>query len=153
MKKKTHGPVEKTPESDARRESRLKKLENTATFGLLLVAAGMAGPFFNLTVTPSPVFKWIFAAGAVIFSVARLCNVADPADSLRMRRLRRLEFWSGMAFCIASGLWFYNDHRFGAFGGSLAVIQPTVVFALAGSAIQIVAAWLIHSATKKEETK
>ena len=150
-KKRSVQPVQLSPEEMSRRESRLKKIEATATFGLLLVCAGMAGPFFNLLVTPSPVFMWIFAAGAVIFTVARLCNVADPADSLRLRRLRRLEFWAGMALCIASGLWFYNYKRFGDFGGTLAVIRPTVVFALAGAAIQVIAAWLIYSAQKKEK--
>lgn len=151
MKKKPSvSPATLSPAEQARREARLKKIENCATFGLILVCVGMAGPLFNLLTAPSPVFMWIFAAGALIFTIARLVNVADPADSLRLRRLRRLEFWAGMAFCIASGMWFYNSRRLGQFGGSLAVIRPTVVFALAGAAIQVIAAWLIYSAKKKE---
>lgn len=130
--------------------ARLRQMENTATFGLLLVAVGMAGPFFNLTVTPAPWFMWVFAAGALVFTVARLVGAADTSGSLRMRRLRRLEFWAGMAFCVASGMWFFNWHRMGSFAGSLAIIRPTVVFALAGAAIQVIAAWLIHSCQIKE---
>ncbi|MDE7159641.1 MAG: hypothetical protein K2O24_02165 [Muribaculaceae bacterium] len=152
-KRRSAQPATLTPEESARRESRLKKIENTATFGLLLVCVGMAAPLFNLMNVPSPIFMWIFAAGALIFTVARLCNVADPADTLRIRRLRRLEFWAGMAFCIASGLWFYNYQRLGSFGGSLAVIRPTVVFVIAGAAIQVIAAWLIHSARNKQSSQ
>ncbi len=138
------------PLPSPKREKRLKRIENIATFGLLIVAVSLAGPFFNLAVAPAPVYKWIYAAGAVIYTIARLAGVADPADSLRLRRLRRLEFWAGMAFCIASGLWFYNSSRLGAFAGSLGVIQPTVVFTLVGATIQIIAAWLIYAAQKKE---
>ncbi len=129
-----------------------KYIENCATFGLLLICAGMAGPLLNMLTATPPLYMWIYAAGALIFTVARLVGAADRTGSLRMRRLRRLEFWAGMAFCIASGLWFYNSQRLGAYGGSLAIIRPTVVFTLAGAAIQVIASWLIYSQRKKEET-
>ncbi len=150
MAKRDNKAAQRPTAYSPKREKRLKRIENIATFGLIIVAVSLAGPFFNLTAAPAPLYKWLYAAGAVIYTVARLCNVADPADSLRLRRLRRLEFWAGMAFCIGSGMWFYNSSRLGHFAGSLGTIQPTVVFTLVGATIQIIAAWLIYSTQKKE---
>ena len=131
-------------------------MESTATFGLLLVAAGMLIPFVTLSngnlewVTAS---KWIYTAGALIFTVARVVNVNDPRDSLRLRRLRRLEFWAGMAFCVAAFFWFYNEAKFAdmMYVGPLAILRDTVLFSLAGAAIQVVASWMISFRQKKEE--
>ena len=84
-------------------ESRRKKMEGTATFGLLMVALAMLCPFMSAANDGfdwMQVYKWIYAAGALIYTFARLVSVNDPLHSLRHRRLRRLEFWAGMALCI-----------------------------------------------------
>lgn len=140
-------------------EGRRRKMEAVATFGLILVAAAMFAPFASFNSTGGGidwlnVGKWIYAAGALIFTFARLVNVSDPADSLRLRRLRRLEFWAGMAFCVGAFFWFYNENKFGGnlFVGPLAIVRDTVLFSLAGAFIQVIASWMIAFRRKKENS-
>lgn len=139
--------------SPAAIERRRRKAEGTATAGMLLLAAALVVPFAQLDDTSVlSVCKWFYAAGALIFTVARVTNVSDPRESLRLRRLRRLEFWAGMAFCIGAFLWFYNEHKFGAypFVGSLTIIRDTILFSLVGALIQLIASWMIYFRQKKE---
>ncbi len=137
-------------------ENRRKKMEAIATFGLILVAAAMFAPFASFGSVGKfdwlSIGKWIYAAGALIFTFARLVNVSDPKESLRLRRLRRLEFWAGMAFCIGAFFWFYNENKFGntLFVGPLAIVRDTVLFSLAGAFIQVIASWMIAYRQKKE---
>lgn len=135
----------------ARKQVLRRRCENMATFGLLLVCVAMVGPFAT---SASPdwlnVFCWIYAAGALVYTVARMFDVSDPAESLRLRRLRRMEFWAGLSFCIASGFWFYNTGRLGAHAGVLALLRNTVLFTIVGAALQTIASWLIVSRMKKE---
>lgn len=131
-------------------------MEGTAAFGLILVAAGLLGPFTNLdNITLLRIFKWIYSAGALIFTLARIAGSTDPSESLRLRRLRRLEFWAGVAFCIGAFFWFYNEDHY-AFTlnlgvGAFACIQETVYFTLAGGVIQIVAAVALTMRMNKEQ--
>ena len=133
-----------------------KAIESSATFGLILVAAGMLGPFADLA-NPGwvRVFKWIYASGALIFTIARIVGSTDPQESLRVRRLRRLEFWAGVAFCIGVFFWFYNENRYAGYlemgFGTLACVRDTIYFTLAGAIIQIVAAFSITRRLKKEQ--
>lgn len=130
-------------------ERRRKAFEGTATFGLLLLAVGLVAPFTNLqNGAMMSVFKWIFGAGAVIYTVARIAGGSDPDASLRMRRLHRMEIWAGIAFCVATFFWFYNTARMP--GLTLGMMRDTVVFTLAGAVIQIVAAWMMTSQRRKE---
>lgn len=143
---------------DAALNRRRKAVEATATFGLLLVAIGLVAPFTSLeNVEMLSVFKWIFAPGALIFTIARMVNVNDPSDSLRIKRLRRLEFWAGIAFCISAFFWFYNDYKYvstvpGAiqFVGPLKVLHETILFSLVGALIQVIASFMIGRRMKKE---
>ena len=142
--------------TSAERESRRKKMEGVATFGLLLVAVAMLGPFMagvGETFRWMNIFKWIYAAGALIYTFARLVSVNDPEDSLRLRRLRRLEFWAGMAFCIGAFFWFYNEQKYADFPfvGPLTVLKDVVAFSLAGAVIQVVASWMIGFRQQKEQ--
>ncbi len=133
-------------------EKRRKMVESTATFGLLLVCVALVSPFAGVgNMHILSVFKWIYAAGALIYVVARVVNVNDPADSLRLRRLRRLEFWAGVAFMLAAAFWFYEEQHLGPYAGPLAVMRNTIMFTLAGAAIQVIASWMIVSRTKKEQ--
>lgn len=129
-----------------------RKVEATSTMGLILLAVGLVGPFANLdNTTLTEVLKWVFTAGALIYTVARMVNVNDPGDSVRLRRLRRMEMWAGFAFCVAAFFWFYNSHRFAGFSFSAAVMNDTIMFTLAGALIQIIASWMISFRMKKEK--
>lgn len=144
--------AEKAKKTGYALEKRRKLVENTATFGLLLICASLVAPF----TVDDPfgwlrIFKWIYAAGALIFVVARVVDVNDPQDSVRLRRLRRMEFWAGVAFVLGAALWFYSETRLGEYAGPLAVMKDTIMFTLAGALIQIIASWLIVSRTKKEQ--
>lgn len=133
-------------------EKRLQAAENCATFGLILVCVGLISPFFSGSFTwVMAVSKWIYLAGALIYMGARVAGViADRNASVRVRRLRRMEGWAGVCFCIGTFFWLFNDYRFGNLGFGLKVIGDTVTFTLAGAIIQIIASWLLASALRKE---
>lgn len=144
---------DRSQKDSAKLERRRKTLEATATFGLILVAVGLVGPFTNLTDTHYlSIFKWIYAPGALIFTIARMAGTTDPVGSMRMRRLRRMEFWAGIAFCIAAFFWFYNEAKPIDNQGSWSILRETVVFSLVGALIQIIASWMIVYRAKKELT-
>lgn len=140
-------------------------LESTATFGLLLLVVSLAAPFASSfadggilgMIRSISIFKWIFAAGALIFTIARMAGSTDRSESLRLRRLRRLEFWAGVAFCVAAFFWFYNCRRFGVdtaiypSAGPLAIMRDTIMFSLVGALIQVIASWMIYYRARKEE--
>lgn len=142
---------EDTPELRASRRSKRRICENVATVGLLMVCVAMLGPFL-LGAQPMvmKVFCWIYAAGALVYTVARMIDVSDPRESVRLRRMRRMEFWAGIAFCIASGFWFYTTQRLGDQAGVLALMRNTVLFTIVGAALQTIASWMIVSRMKKE---
>lgn len=129
-----------------------KYAESSATFGLILVAASLIVPFAGVS-SPlwTEVAKWVYVCGALIFTIARVVCVISCRASFRIRRLRRLEAWAGIAFCVGAFFWFYNEVRFGkGFGLSLAVLRETIMFTLAGAMIQVIAVWLIYYREKKE---
>lgn len=135
-------------------EKRRKLIESTATFGLILICVALIAPFAGTSdLEMLKTFKWIYCAGALIYVVARVVNAMDPSDSLRMRRLRRLEFWAGVAFIAGGAFWFYQEGHLGEYAGVLAVMRDTIMFTLAGALIQIIASWLIVSQAKKESRK
>ena len=128
-------------------------MEATATFGLILICVALVAPFTSpANVEYLKVFKWIYGSGALIYLVARVVDITDPKDSPRLKRLRRMEFWAGVAFGLATAFWFMGEHRFhnDPYVGALAVLQNTIMFTLIGALIQIIASWMIYSQTKKE---
>lgn len=132
-------------------EKRRKYVETAASIGLILVLLAMMAPFFGWIGSPISWGRWVYAAGALIYTVARVIDVNAPGDSLRLRRLRRLEFWAGMCFIIGGAFWFYKLAYYSGFdSGVLAVMRQTVAFTMAGAVIQIVASWMIASCMKKE---
>ena len=136
----------------AKLEARRKYVEIAAAIGLLLVLFAMMAPFFEGLIGRSMMWaKWVYASGALIYTCARVVNVNAPGDSLRLRRLRRLEFWAGICFIVGAAFWFYKLQYFsGLFVGPLAVMRQTVAFTMAGAVIQIVASWMIAFRMKKE---
>ena len=140
----------------ASNEKKRKAVESTATFGLILVALGLAAPFTDLTnFEYLRIFKWIYGAGAFIFTIARIVGANDPADSRRVKRLRRIECWAGIALCIAAFFWFYNESRFAHVlllgNGIMACLRETIVFSLVGALIQVMASWMIYYRKNKED--
>ena len=134
-------------------EKRRKQVESTATFGLILICVALVGPFTSPgNIDYLNFFRWIYGAGTVIYLVARLVDITDPKDSPRLKRLRRMDFWAGISFGLATAFWFIGQHKYhnDPYIGPLAVLQNTIMFTLVGALIQIVASWLIYSQTKKE---
>lgn len=144
--------MDKETNSGLALKKRRKLVESTATFGIILIALALLAPLSSMNQEFFGYFKWVFAAGAIIYTTARTVNVSDPDESKRLRRLRRLEFWGGIAFIIAAAFWFYNESRLASvpYVGPLAIMKDTITFALVGAVLQIVASWLIYSQAKKE---
>lgn len=135
-------------------ERRRRFVEYAASLGLLLVFVAMIAPFFGSPHLGNPISwaKWVYAAGALTYTVARVVDVNAPGDSLRLHRLRRMEFWAGMCFIIGGAFWFYKLSYYSGFdSGVLAVMRQTVAFTMAGAVIQIVASWMIAARMKKEQ--
>ena len=134
-------------------EKRRKQVEGTATFGLILICVALVAPFTNPTdMEWVSIFRWIYGAGALIYLIARLVDVSDPEESVRLKRLRRMEFWAGISFGIATFFWFYTQYHIGTITsvGVLAILKNTIMFTLVGAVIQIIASWLIYSQSKKD---
>ena len=136
----------------AKLEAKRKYVEIASAIGLLLVLFAMMAPFFEGLIGRSMMWaKWVYASGALVYTCARVVDVNAPGDSLRLRRLRRLEFWAGVCFIVGAAFWFYKLQYFsGLFTGPLAVMRQTVAFTMAGAVIQIVASWMIAFRMKKE---
>ena len=161
MKKRNNKKSATTADS-AGLAARRKKMEALATFGLILIAVALLAPFASFLsggsgmVQPGEfswisVYKWVYAAGALIFTAARIVNVNDPKDSMRVRRLRRMEFWAGMAFCIGAFFWFYNTQKLsGMIYGQMALLHYTVLFSLVGAMLQVISSFMIAWRQKKE---
>lgn len=151
MKKKPTGETA-VVERDPRREKLRRSMEGVATFGLLLVCAGLVAPFATGGQSVWLVaFKWIFAAGALIYTVARVVGSLGRDESFRVRRLRRMEVWAGIAFCIAAFFWFFNTRRFDGIMLTFRMLNETILFTLVGALIQIVSSWMLSSALRKEK--
>lgn len=136
----------------AKLEQRRKYVEIVASVGLLLVLLAMMAPFLSGVIGHSMMWaKWVYASGALVYTCARVVDVNAAGDSLRLRRLRRLEFWAGMCFIVGAAFWFYKVQYYsGFFAGPLAVMRQTVAFTMAGAVIQIVASWMIAARVRKE---
>ena len=149
---KNNDKTDKPAKTPAQIESLRRKVETTATFGMLMVAVGIALPFIDFSSEIwSEVGRWVYVVGAVIYTIARMVKIEDPADTMRIRRLIRLEFWAGVAFLIGAGLWFYKAVKFAgiAQAASLVIMKDTVLFTLVGAAIQLIASWMIYYARKR----
>ncbi len=152
MKNKKQNNASGAVRTPAQIESLRRKVESTATFGLLMIAVGLALPFIDLfSDVWGEIGRWVYVVGAVIYVIARMVKITDPADTMRIRRLLRLEFWAGVAFLIGAGLWFYKAIKFGDMlpGTGLVILKDTVLFTLVGAAIQLIASWMIYFQRKK----
>lgn len=131
---------------------RRRYFEWGATFGLLLICVSLIVPFFN----PDDIsfisgFKWVYSAGALVYFAARVMTVNVKGESVRLRRLRRMEAWAGIAFIIGASFWFYSEAHLGNYAGMLAILRQTILFTLVGAVIQIIASWMIVAQQSKEK--
>jgi Ni,Fe-hydrogenase I cytochrome b subunit len=81
-----------------------------ANLGLLAIAAGTVLPLiYGINGNPfeNDLFKYIYAAGAVLLIVARLFT-PYKGNNLRVKRLHRIETWSAIFFCVAVFFMFYS---------------------------------------------
>lgn len=135
---------------------RRKLVETLAAIGMIVIAASMLVTLLNLTnETMVSVCKYFFTAGSLIFTAARSVNISPKGESLRLRRMRRMEFWSGVSFLAAAFFWFYNSTQTVSVNNlavTVSMLRETIVFTIAGAAIQVIASWLIYYREKKELT-
>ena len=98
------------------------------SLGLLLIAVAIVIPILSGGFPESPLYKWLFTAGAVITLVASLFLRSASEASLRERRWKRIEAWSGIFFAVAAFfMWFPG-----------ATARDWLAFTLAGAVIRII---------------
>lgn len=106
------------------------------TAGLLLIMAGVLLPILGKA---PGLYRWIYAAGAVLSLAGRLC-VKVPANApLRVKRLMRIETWSSIFFCAAAAFMFWPG----------AGNSDWLAFTLAGGAILIYTSIMIPRAARQ----
>ena len=87
-------------------------------------------------------FRYLYAAGAVMVVVGRLFSPYTGKHT-RMKRLRRMESWSSIIFCVAAFFLFYDN------GNN----RDWLAFTMAGAAVQIIATILMTRVAAKELKK
>lgn len=146
---------DKTPsvpsaEKQAKDRALRAKAEGCSTFGLLLLAVGLVAPLAGAGHSAWLVaFKWIFAAGALIYTAARICGAWPKGEPFRVRRIRRMQVWAGLCFCVAAFFWFWNTRSFDGVMLTFRMLNETIIFTMAGALIQIVSSWMLTSSLKK----
>ncbi|MDE6802504.1 MAG: hypothetical protein K2J06_07035 [Muribaculaceae bacterium] len=87
-------------------------------------------------------FRYLYAAGAVMVVVGRLFSHYTGKHT-RMKRLRRMESWSSIIFCVAAFFLFYDK------GNN----RDWLAFTMAGAAVQVIATILMTRVASKELKK
>ena len=145
---KSQNSISGTPRTRKRR-----LVDLASSVGFILLAAGLFLPVFDLfNLQKLSVFKWIYTAGALIFLGSKCVPVLPKDTSLRLKRMYRLEFWAGVCFCVGAAFWFYNQSKFAgsAVVGPLTIIHDTILYAMSGAVVEVIAVWLIYYREKKE---
>ena len=132
-------------------EKTLRQAEGLASFGLILVAAGLIAPI----VTPETsgwltAFKWIYAVGALLYTIARVIGACDRTGGFRIRRLHRMEVWAGFAFIFGAAFWFYRTWDLPIEILTNKMLSDTIVFTMVGALIQIIASWMLGREAKRQ---
>lgn len=104
--------------------------------GLLLIVAGTIMPLLHAV---GPMYKYVYAAGAVLAFVGRFINLRRDG-SLRLRRLYRLEAWSVLLFAVAVFFMFYP----------CAGATDWIAFTLAGGFVQAYSSIMIGRQLRKD---
>lgn len=109
------------------------------TAGMLLIVAGTVIPVFRLE---TPIYKYIYAAGALLLLVSRIFT-PYKGNNDRLKRLYRIESWSAIFFCVAAFFLFYET----------TTARDWLAFTLAGGAIQIYTSIMIPRTAAKARKK
>ena len=130
-----------------------RRMESISTLGLILVLIALvAAVFAPDSVKWLLVYKILYAVGAVGYTAARMVNVNDPDDSVRVRRIRRMEVWAGLALVAGAFFWFYNTWGLpNPMQMTVYAMRDTILFTFAGAIIQIVASVLLTVQANKKE--
>lgn len=104
--------------------------------GLLFIAVGILLPLLSIDLSIS---RWFYTAGALMALTGRLMT-PYRGDSLRVKRLHRIQAWSAIFFCVGAFFMFYPG----------AGASDWLAFTLAGAAIVIYSSIMIPIAQRKE---
>lgn len=97
-----------------------------APSGLLLILAATLAAFFLMhTAWAQTAYPYVYSLGAVLVLLARI--VTPRVSDMRLRRLHRLEVWTGIIFCVGAAFLFFR----------LETLRDWLAFTLAGAALQI----------------
>lgn len=106
--------------------------------GMFVILAGLVIPFF--TGPHEALYKYIFGLGALLNFVGRLLS-HYTGNNIRVKRLMRIETWSGLFFCVATYFMFTDPDP-----------RNWIVFVLAGGALlaytSIMIPWVQRKAQK-----
>lgn len=100
-----------------------------SSIGLLIVAVAVVIPLVYGGFPTSSLYKWIFAAGALVCLACTLFNPAPKSWPLSRRRWHRIEGWSSIFFCAAAVFLFVPG----------AAPRDWLAFTMAGAIIRIMA--------------
>ncbi|MCM1021720.1 MAG: hypothetical protein NC343_05635 [Muribaculum sp.] len=106
--------------------------------GLFLIAIGILLPLLKIDITT---FRWVYTAGAVLTLVGRILT-PYRGSYLRVKRLHRIQTWSGIFFCVGAFFMFYPS----------AGASDWLAFTLAGAAIVIYTSIMIPLTQRKENS-
>ena len=98
------------------------------SLGLLVIAVAVLIPIISGGFPESPLYKWLYSAGAAICLGASLFTKAPAGADLRERRWVRVEAWSSLFFCAGAFFLWYP--------GSTA--RDWLAFTHAGAVIRII---------------
>lgn len=110
----------------------------TASLALIAILVVMLMPVLGVDFR---ITRWIYTFAAPLYLAARLVLAPGHAgEPLRARRLRRLEVWSAIFFCVAAVLtWIRSVGQ-----------TDWVAFTLAGAIIILYVNFMLPRALKKE---
>jgi len=116
----------------------------TVNLGLVLIVAGTAIPLLRITGFDSTglIARILYSAGAAAVLIGRLFAPSTAGLPLRVRRLCRIEIWTGIIFCAGAFFWWYTPER-----------MDWLAFTLAGAVIQIYTSLTIPRAMDKAQGK
>lgn len=115
-----------------------KAMQWLVVAGLLLVMAGTVMPLFRVE---TGCWRWLYTAGAVAVLVGQLFSPYS-GDNLRLKRLYRIETWSGVLFCAGAFFIFYRSYGVGP--------MDWIAFTLAGGIIRIYTSIMIPRAASRK---
>lgn len=112
-------------------------LTATVVIGLLAIVVATLVPLLNQGFD-HPWYRYAYAAGAALVLIGRLFTPYTGTHP-RMKRLHRLEAWSGIFFCVAAFFMFYDPRS----------NRDWLAFTLAGGAVQVIATLLASRVATK----